>query len=73
MADYAVLIVETVIGAGVVRAAEETVHLVLVEIDHTDIAVVVLIIYIVGAGLAVGDFFLVQSRHLRLISLPLRE
>ncbi len=68
MAYYAVFIVQPVIRAGVVRAVQETVHFVLVEIDHTYVAVVIIVVDVVGAGLAVGDFLLVQVRHLRYIS-----
>ena len=52
----AVFIVEAVIRAGIVCAADESVHLVLVEVHHTDAAVIIFIINIVCAGLAVCSF-----------------
>ncbi len=60
MAHHAVLVVEAIVGTGVVGALHKSVHLVLVEIYHTDVAVVVLVINIVGAGLAVGGGFLLH-------------
>ena len=58
MTDYSVFVVETVVRAGVVGALQEAVHFVLIEVYHTDVAVVVLVINVIGAGLAVGGFFL---------------
>ena len=60
MADNAVFVVKAVVGTGVVGALQETVHLVLVEIDHADVAFVVFVVDIVSAGLAVCSFFVLH-------------
>lgn len=50
----AVFIVKAVVGTGVICSGEETRHFVLIEIHHTHKAVVVLVVDVIGAGLAVG-------------------
>ena len=55
VADDAVFVIQAVVGAGVVGAGQETSHFVLVQIHHTDVAVVVVIVNVICTGLAVCD------------------
>lgn len=58
MSYNTVFIVEPVIRTGVISSLQEAVHFVLIEIDHAHVAVVVIIVDKIGAGLAVSYFFL---------------
>lgn len=60
MADYSVFVIESVIGTGVVGSLKETCHFVLVEVHHTDIAVVIIIIHVICTCFAVCSFFSVH-------------
>ena len=64
MADNTVLVIEAVIGTGIICAVEESVHFVLVEIYHAYIAVVVLIIDVICAAFAVCGLLFVHRVHL---------
>jgi len=54
MAHHAVFVIKAVIRTGIVRAVQKAIHLIFVEVDHTHITVIVVVIDIVRAGLAVG-------------------
>lgn len=54
MSYNAVFVIKTVVGAGVIRSGEEARHFVLIKIHHAHEAVVILVVDIIGAGLAVG-------------------
>ena len=60
MANYSVFVIESVIGTGVVGSLKETCHLVLVEVHHTDIAVVIIIIHVICTCFAVCSTFSVH-------------
>ncbi len=53
MSDNTVFVVKAIVGAAVICTVQKAVHLVLVKINHTYIAVAVLVIDIICAGLAV--------------------
>ena len=65
VADNSVFVIETIVRAGIVRALNEARHFVLVEVDETDIAVAVIVIDIVCAGLAVCCCFHIHSPYVR--------
>ena len=58
MPYYPVFIVKPIIGTGIIRAVEKTIHLVLVKIHHAGVTIVILVIHVIRAGLAVCCFFL---------------
>jgi len=58
MSDHTVFIVKTVVGAGIICSLQKAVHFVLIQIDHTDIAVIVIIVDKICTGLAVCYFLL---------------
>ena len=63
VAYNAVFVVEAIVRAGIVRALNEACHFVLVEVDETDIAVELIVIDVVRAGLAVCRCFLLHVRY----------
>ena len=58
MAHNAVFVIKTVVGTAVIASLQKAVHLVLVEVDHAHIAVIILVIDVVCAGLAIGCFWI---------------
>lgn len=65
MAYNAVFVVEAIVRAGIVRALNKACHFVLVEVDKTDIAVELIVIDVVRAGLAVRCIFHIHSPYVR--------
>ena len=53
MSHDTVFIIEAIIRAGVVSSLKEAIHFVFIEVNHTYIAVIVIIEDVVCAGLAV--------------------
>ena len=53
VAHHAVFVIKAVIGTGIISPVEKTVHLVLVKVHHTDIAVIIVIINVIRTGLTV--------------------
>jgi len=53
MAHHPILVIQLIIGAGILCAGQETVHFVLVQIDQAIITLVLLIIYIIDTAVTI--------------------
>lgn len=61
MTYNAVFVVKAVIRTGIISAVEEAVHLVLIKIHHTHIAVVFLVVDVIRAGFTICCRFFIHT------------
>lgn len=61
MAYNSVLIVETVVWAGIIRSLKKASHFVLIKVDHAGVAIVVVIIDVICTSFAVCRGLLLHS------------
>lgn len=68
-----VFVVKTIVWTGVIRSGEESRHFVLIKIHHAHEAVVVLVVDVIGAGLAVGRPRSSHSDHLPAVAVVIEK